>query len=225
MKLQLRSLALVSLLCLPFRPILAAEANHNFARWEKEIAAYERNDATNPSPKEASVFIGSSTIARWKTLGNDFAGVPVVNRGFGGSEIVDSTHFAPRLIFPHAPRQVFLRAGGNDLWAGKSVSQVFADFKEFAETVHRQLPRTEIIYISLSPSVARWKQHEQEKQLNTLVANYLAGKTWLKYLETYDLPLGSDGQPRKELFVKDGLHFNADGYKLLAEKVRPLLAR
>ncbi len=225
MKLQLRSLALVSLLCLPFRPILAAEANHNFARWEKEIAAYERNDATNPPPKEASVFIGSSTIARWKTLGNDFAGVPVVNRGFGGSEIVDSTHFAPRLIFPHAPRQVFLRAGGNDLWAGKSVSQVFADFKEFAETVHRQLPRTEIIYISLSPSVARWKQHEQEKQLNTLVANYLAGKTWLKYLETYDLPLGSDGQPRKELFVKDGLHFNADGYKLLAEKVRPLLAR
>ncbi len=225
MKLHLRSLALVSLLCLPFRPILAAEANHNFARWEKEIAAYERNDATNPPPKEASVFIGSSTIARWKTLGNDFAGVPVVNRGFGGSEIVDSTHFAPRLIFPHAPRQVFLRAGGNDLWAGKSVAQVFADFQEFAETVHRQLPRTEIIYISLSPSVARWKQHEQEKQLNTLVANYLAGKTWLKYLETYDLPLGSDGQPRKELFVKDGLHFNADGYKLLAEKVRPLLAR
>ena len=31
--------------------------------------------------------------------------------------------------------------------------------------------------------------------------------------------------PGKELFVKDGLHFNADGYKLLAEKVRPLLAR
>ena len=47
----------------------------------------------------------------------------------------------------------------------------------------------------------------------------------LKYIETYDLPLGADGQPRRELFVKDGLHFNADGYKLLAERIRPLFAK
>jgi lysophospholipase L1-like esterase len=33
--------------------------------------------------------------------------------------------------------------------------------------------------------------------------------------------LGSDGQPRPELFIADQLHFNAEGYKLLAAKVRP----
>ena len=105
-----------------------AETNtvHNFARWEKEIANYERHDATNPPPNGAYVFIGSSTIARWKTLAQDLPGLPVVNRGFGGSEIVDSTHFAPRVIFPYAPKVVVLRAGGNDLSAGKSVAQVFA---------------------------------------------------------------------------------------------------
>ncbi|MDD5139885.1 MAG: GDSL-type esterase/lipase family protein [Verrucomicrobiales bacterium] len=202
-----------------------AETNHNFARWEKDIAAFERMDITNPPPKNAVEFIGSSTIVRWKTLTEDFPGQPVFNRGFGGSEIVDSTHFAPRVIFPYAPRMIVFRAGGNDLWAGKSPEQVFADFKEFTATVHAKLPETEIVFISWNPTPARWKQHEQEKELNRLVADFACQTPHLKYIEAYDLSLGADGQPRPELFVADKLHFNADGYKLLAERVRPIFSK
>jgi lysophospholipase L1-like esterase len=36
---------------------------------------------------------------------------------------------------------------------------------------------------------------------------------------------GTDNKPRSELFLKDQLHFNADGYKLLADRVRPDLER
>ena len=204
-----------------------AETNavHNFARWEKEIAAFERTDATNPPPKGAYVFIGSSTIARWKTLVQDLPGLPVVNRGFGGSEIVDSTHFAPRVIFPCAPKVVVLRAGGNDLFAGKSVEQVFADYQEFVAVVHAKLPETKIIFLSLSPSLARWTQHEKEKAVNALIADFTKDKSFLQYIDTYDVPLRADGTPRVELFVADKLHFNADGYKLFAERVRPLLPK
>ncbi len=224
MKIFLR-LAVVFACCLAACGALADGTNHNFARWEKDIAAFERVDATNPPPKDSIVFIGSSTIARWKTFAQDFPGLPVVNRGFGGSEIVDSTHFAARVVFPYQPKMIFLRAGGNDLWAGKSAEQVFADFKEFAETVHAKLPETKIIFISLSPSLARWSQHEKEKRVNTFVADYIAGKPYLQYIETYDLPLGADGLPRSELFVADKLHFNAEGYKLLAARVRPFVAK
>jgi lysophospholipase L1-like esterase len=170
-------------------------------------------------------FVGSSMIARWKTLAQDFPGQPVFNRGFGGSEIVDSTHFAPRVIFPYAPRMIVFRAGGNDLWAGKSPEQVFADFQEFTATVHAKLPATEIVFIAWSPTPARWKQHEQEKKFNRLVEDFVRQTPHLQYLETYDLPLGSNGQPRPELFVADQLHFNADGYKLLAERVRPVVSK
>jgi hypothetical protein len=215
----------VAILFLLSRPATGAETNHNFAKWEKDIAAFEKSDLTNPPPADAVEFIGSSTIARWKTLAQDFAGVPVFNRGFGGSEIVDSTHFAPRVIFPCAPRMIVLRAGGNDLWAGKTPEQVFADFKEFTAVVHAKLPETEIVFLSLSPSLARWKQHEQEKEVNRLAEDFARRAPHVKYLETYDLPLGADGQPRAELFVADKLHFNADGYKLLAERVRPIFLK
>ena len=208
-----------------WQPSIAADTNHSFAKWEHEISAYEKMDVTNPPPKGAFVFIGSSTIRFWKTLALDFAGQPVINRGFGGSAIVDSTHFAPRVIFPYEPKVVVLRAGGNDLWASNSVEKVFGDFKDFAETVHAKLPDAKIVFLSLSPSLARWSQHEKEKAVNTLIADYTRGKTFLQYIETYDVPLGADGKPREELFVADKLHFNAQGYELLAARVRPLLIK
>jgi lysophospholipase L1-like esterase len=192
-------------------------------RFEKEIAAYEAQDRENPPPNGQILFTGASTIRRWTTLAQDFPEHKVMNRGFGGSQIADATHFAERIIFPYQPRAIFIRSGGNDLNAGKSVEQVFDDYKAFVEKVHGKLPNTTIYFISASPSIARWKQHEQEKELNDLVKKYRAEKPNLKYVETYDMVLGADGQPRADLFVEDKLHFNAEGNQLLAERVRPHL--
>ncbi len=198
----------------------AQEAHHDFARWENEIQAFERSDATNPPPKGGCVFIGSSTVRMWTSVAQDFPDQKVINRGFGGSQIVDSTHFADRVIVPYEPRLVFLRAGGNDLAAGKSVEEVFGDFKDFAATIHAKLPAADIVYIAQSPSIARWKQHEKEKALNELAKGYTKTQPWLHYIESYPIVFGPDGKPRPELFIADGLHFNAAGYKLLAEQVR-----
>ena len=35
--------------------------------------------------------------------------------------------------------------------------------------------------------------------------------------------LGSDGKPRADLLLPDGLHMNAEGYKLVSELLRPYL--
>jgi lysophospholipase L1-like esterase len=207
------------------RHTASAQPGHDFTRWEKDIAAYEAQDRTSPPPQGSVLFIGSSTIRRWATLREDFPGRQVINRGFGGSQIVDAAHFADRIIVPYKPRMVVLRAGGNDLNAGKSPEQVFADFKEFVSKIHARLPETEIAYIALSPSIARWKQADKEKALNSMVKDFITGQPRLTYIETYDMVLGADGQPRAELFVADKLHFNAEGYKLLVERVRPYVSK
>jgi lysophospholipase L1-like esterase len=205
-------------------PVAPAPA-HDFARWEKDVAAFEASDRTAPPPKNALLFIGSSTIVRWKTLQQDYPGQPIINRGFGGNEIADSTHFAERMIFPYQPRMIFLRAGGNDIHNGKTPEQVFADFKQFVATVHARLPRTEIVYISLSPSIARWDERDAGKKLNTLIADFVKHTPRLKYIETTDLVLDAKGEPRPELFVEDKLHFSPEGYKLLTERIRPFIPK
>jgi lysophospholipase L1-like esterase len=187
-------------------------------------AAFEAADRKNPPPKNALLFVGSSTIVRWKTLQQDFPNQPIINRGFGGNQIVDSTHFADRMIVPYQPRTIFLRAGGNDIHSGKTAEQVFEDFKGFVATVHGKLPKTEIVFIGLSPSIDRWNERAATVRLNSLIADYVKRTPRLAYIDAYDISLDAKGEPRPELFVEDKLHFSAEGYKLLTERVRPYIS-
>ncbi|MGC3956843.1 MAG: GDSL-type esterase/lipase family protein [Verrucomicrobiota bacterium] len=198
---------------------------HDYAKWEKEITAMVASEKTNPPPPNAVLFLGSSTIRLWKTLAQDFPGTPLINRGFGGSEIADSTHYAERLVFPYAPKQIIFRAGGNDLQNSKSAEQVCADFKAFVTTVHSRLPATEIVFMSWNYSPSRWSSAPRERALNELIAAYAQTQPKVKYLDVSDISLDANGQPRADLFVNDRLHFNTEGYRLLAERVRPILMK
>lgn len=208
-----------------FRTASAAETNHNFAKWEKEIAAYEASDRTNPPPKHCLLFTGSSTIRRWTTLAQDYPNQPVINRGVGGSEVVDITHFADRIVFPYEPKMIFFRCGGNDIFAGKSPEETFADFKEFVGLVHSKLPGTEIVFISQNPTNARLSQNDKEQAYNKMVKEFVKQTPHMQYCEMTDLVLDKDGKVRSELFVADKLHFNEAGNKLMAERVRPFLPK
>ena len=208
----------------PATKVAEAKAR-DFDMWEKEISAYEKADREKMPAKGGILFIGSSTVRMWKTLDQDFPGHNVINRGFGGSQIVDSTHFAERVIFPYEPKMVFLRAGGNDIRAGKSAAQVFEDYKAFVAKIHARLPETQIAYIALCPAPSRWTDRDANKALNESVKDYSKTRPYLRYVETYDMSLTPDGQAREELFLPDRLHFNAEGYKLLADRVRPFLPK
>ncbi len=201
----------------------AASTPRDFGRWEKAIAAFEASDRSNPPPKGAALFIGSSTVRLWSTLAADFPDHDVINRGFGGTHIVDATHFADRILIPYAPRVVFLRSGGNDLHAGKSPEQVFRDFKDFVAAIHAKLPTTEIVFIGLCPVPARWDEADATRELNERVEQYARRTARIRYIDCWSMSLDADGEARMELFRKDRLHFNDEGYRLLVEKVRPYM--
>jgi lysophospholipase L1-like esterase len=216
-------LLLLSLVCSPGWRAQAAETADTAGKWEKEIAAFEQKDRESPPPKGCVVFVGSSSIRMWKTLKEDFPNHHVLNRGFGGSELKDSVHFADRIVLPYEPAMVVVYAGGNDIHNGKSPEQVFEAFKAFEEKVHAKLPQTEIAYISIAGNPARWAEVEKVKAANELIAAYVSSKPHLKFINVFPRMLGADSLPRPEIFLADNLHMNAEGYKLWTEVVRPFL--
>lgn len=194
-----------------------------FAKWESAIAAFELQDKTNRPAKGGILFIGSSIIRLWKSLTADFPDQSVINRGFGGSQMIDSVHFANRIVFPYEPRLIVIYAGGNDINAKKSPAQVFEDFKKFVNSVRAKSPKSRIAYITIAPNPARWTQIEQVRAANKLIADYIKTNPNLVYIDVHSQMLGADGLPLPEIFVADRLHMNEQGYAIWKRVVGPHL--
>ncbi len=193
-------------------------------RWEKDIEAFEAADKKSPPPQGAVLFIGSSSIRLWTTLAQDFPDTKTINRGFGGSELIDSVYFADRIVIPYKPRLIVLFAGTNDIAGGKKPEQVAADFQAFVKKVSAALPDTRIAFLSISPAPIRWSQADKQKEANRLIRKFIeANNKKLDYIDLWDQFLGPDGKPREDLFRADRLHNNTAGYKIRADVVRPYL--
>ncbi|MEA3211349.1 MAG: hypothetical protein QOE70_4406 [Chthoniobacter sp.] len=195
----------------------------NFAKWEKEIAAFESADRENPPPQHATVFVGSSSIRLWSTLEQDFPEHRVINRGFGGSELGDSAHFADRIVLPYHPRCVVVYAGGNDINNGRTPEEVFQRFQDLVTKVRAGLPEADIAFISIAGNPARWAQVEKVKKANALIEAFIKDQAHLKFINVFPAMLGDDGLPLPGIFRADRLHMNAEGYQIWTRLVRPFL--
>jgi lysophospholipase L1-like esterase len=193
------------------------------ARWEADIRAFEEADRTSPPPRDAILFIGSSSIRLWKTLASDFPARRVINRGFGGSQLSDAVHYFDRIVRPYRPRQIVIYAGSNDIAAGESAEQVAADFRQFVSLVQRALPETRVAFIAIAPNEARWNLMPAFTRANELVRQSIRTNPRLAYIDVVPHMLDDDGRPKPELYVDDRLHMNANGYALWTTLVRPYL--
>lgn len=217
--LLLVALALIGCAGVPQAPA-AAPAPVAFAA---DIAAFEAADRLDPPAPGGVVFVGSSTIRLWPRLGDDFPGVQVLQRGFGGSQLSDVVRYAPRIVLPYRPRLIVLYAGDNDLWEGKSPDSVFRDYQAFVALVRRALPETRIAYVSIKPSGSRWAIADKMRAANAMIREHASGDPRLSYVDVFTPMLDSTGNPREDLFVADRLHLSEKGYALWSELLRPIV--
>jgi lysophospholipase L1-like esterase len=217
-------LALFGLLAVPGVLSRQLLAQNNQDRWEPAIQKFEEADKLSPPPQNAIVFIGASSIVRWN-LKESFPelGSQAINRGFGGSLAADSTRYADRIVIPYKPRMVVFYAGDNDVEANHTPQQIADDFAAFEHKVHAALPTTQIVFISIKPSIRRFPWIEQIKGANALVKQYCATHPNLTFVDIVPQMLGADGKPIKELLVEDGLHMTPAGYKIWNDALRPIL--
>jgi lysophospholipase L1-like esterase len=201
------------------------------AKWEKDINEIEAR--TNPSiGKRAVIFIGSSSIYKWKSLERDMSPLPALNHGFGGSRIQDATYFVPRLVTKYDPSLVVLYAGDNDIFFrdlfGKkpdTAMRCLEDFKAFTAAVHKDLPAMRIYFVSIKPSPSRMKYWPQMKETNKLIREYCATDERLAYIDVAGSMLSNDGKPIVKYFIEDNLHLSDAGYALWTSLIKPVLVR
>jgi len=201
--------------------LCAAEA----APFESDIAAFEAADRARAPAPGAVLFVGSSSIRFWETLARDFPGVPTLNRGFGGSSVADCARYADRIVVPYRPRLVVFYAGDNDVAAGRTPELILSDFEDFVAKVRAAQPDVPILFLSIKPSLARWKLADEIRRTNRLIREYTKNARGIGYVDVFAPMLGADGLPRQELFRVDGLHMTPKGYALWTRLVAPEIRR
>lgn len=197
--------------------------NPDFDRWESKIQEFETWDSRRLPPKNHILFAGASSIVMWK-LNDWYPEWRPINRGFGGSFMAETTHFADRTILKHEPKVVVLYSGENDIARGSSPETLLEEFKKFVKTIHDPLPETTIVFLAIKPTEVRWRVIEEIRESNALIKEYCEANDHLEFIDTHTPILGEDGRPRKELF-QDAVHLNEDGYALWDAELRPVLER
>jgi lysophospholipase L1-like esterase len=200
--------------------VAAQAADPDPARFAEAISRFQRWDEQNAWPDRGVVFVGSSSIVYWPTR-ERFPGIPVINRGFGGSHISDVNHFVEETVLRYSPELVVFYAGNNDIEAGKSPAQVLEDYRTFTERTLAAEPGVEILFVSIHPSIRRWERWPAMREANGLVRSLSDGHPSLHYVDISEPMLGEDGSPRPELFVADNLHLSPAGYDVWT----PIVAR
>jgi len=201
------------------------EAKDDPRRFIKDFEKFAQLDKDNPpTAKNIILFTGSSTIRRWTTLPRDFLGIPVLNRGFGGSQLNQVLHHFDDLFPLYKPTTIVLYCGENDLWYGKSVNNVLGDFNSLVTRIRKALPKTNLIYLSCKPSPKRMSKWKTYERFNAQAEKICKQDPLLTFVDTSAILLGPDGKPAAGIWDKDELHLNQAGYDRLTKLLVPLLS-
>jgi len=192
-----------------------------------DIQQFRKQDSVQPPPSNAILFVGSSSFTRWTDVQNYFPGYTIINRGFGGSTLVDVLHYEEDVIFKYNPKQILIYCGENDFASSDTITPttVFNRFKTLFSEIRTVYPKVPIAYISMKPSPSRWNLRDKFMTGNHLIEDYLKKQKNAQFISVWKPMLGSDGKPKKELFVEDNLHMNAQGYAIWQKIIQPTLVK
>lgn len=191
-------------------PVLvwAPELSAQNGTFEPEIHAFELADRLHPPAAGGVVFVGSSSIKNWTNVAADFPGVPVLNRGFGGSTLADVVQYMDRIVLRYRPRLVVLYAGDNDLAMGR---------------LRAKQPCTRLVFISIKPSPSRRTLMPAAREANRRIRAETARDSLQTFVDVFSPMLGPQEQPRPELYLADSLHMTRTGYLLWRRLLTPVV--
>jgi lysophospholipase L1-like esterase len=196
--------------------------------FKQEVEQFKKSDSIVMPPKGQIVFAGSSSFTKWKDVAMYFPGYPIINRGFGGSTLVDLIYFVEDAIIKYQPKQVFIYCGENDMADVDTVSPatVLERFKTLHSILLNKLPKsTKIVFVSIKPSIARWHLESKFIEANKLIKAYISTQKNCQFLDIHNSMLDENKEVLKDIFIADKLHMNAKGYQIWQKQFAPILMK
>ncbi|HEY0940185.1 MAG TPA: GDSL-type esterase/lipase family protein [Steroidobacter sp.] len=175
----------------------------------------------------AIVFAGDSLTGTWKTLGADFPGTLVANRGIGGDVSRGLLFRFREDVLDLNPKAIVVLIGINDLTARQLASATLENIRSMLalrDEQHAQVP----VFLCTVPPSAQPNAPVDEQQRRTLndgvrqIAKETKGVT---LVDLYAATATEDGTPDPRYFNNDLLHLSAAGHARWKEVLQPALQK
>jgi lysophospholipase L1-like esterase len=169
-------------------------------------------------------FVGSSSVHRWTSLNRDMAPWIAHNRGINSATYAD---ILPR--FAHIdpaqgrPRAIILYAGENDIATGVPVRTVIRQLAAFLDLRRQKFGDLPVLILSMKPSPGRAANLPDQRLFNA-AAQRLIPHMPASFYADITTPLIKNGQ-LGDNYQPDGVHMNAQGYRIWADVVRRRLTQ
>lgn len=173
------------------------------------------------------VFAGDSLTANWKTLGKDFSGVLVANRGIGGDVSRGLLFRFQEDVLALQPKAIVILIGINDLTARQPATATLANIRSMLEMKRVEQPDVPVVLCTVPPS-ANPKAPIDERQrrfLNQGLRELAKENQRVSLVDLYAATVTTDGTPDLRYFQSDQLHFSAAGQERWKEVLAPALRK
>lgn len=179
-------------------------------------------DTYKPRKDKGKVILaGSSYMERWENAGDALEPYEILNMGIGGSKVDDWLRLYKKLIVPYKPKAIVLCSGDNNMHGStgsESGNGTAGKVMRLLGQLQKELPDTEIYYVSVAPNPHRWKVWKEMQICNRRVENYCKTKKKLHFIDMAPHLL-KKGKLQGSLYCKDRLHLNKKGYKIWGEAI------
>lgn len=194
------------------------------AFWD-DIQHFKDMDTISSPPKNAILFIGSSSFTKWTDVAEYFPTKTIINRGFGGSSLLDLNYYAYDLLKPYQPKQIVIYCGENDFAANEKLTpkEAFTRYKMFFETIRNLYPKIPVDYISIKMSPSRKHLWSKFSETNAMIKKFMERKKNAEYIDITKAMQDANGNVRTDIFLQDMLHMKPEGYKIWAKEIEPYL--
>jgi hypothetical protein len=194
-------------------------------RIENAVKDFQNFDDKNTFAENAVLFVGSSSIAGWKTS-LSFPEYFVINRGIGGMNMREIIYNYDILIKKYSPSIIAIYCD-IDIEQGESPYEVITLFKKLINKIKTDLPKTSILLLSMKPvMIDDFIGKDIRKNKTTINKQFLKLSTEEEHINFVDLAspmLNPNGKLKTEIFIEDGMHLNELGYKIWNQTIRPII--
>ena len=218
MKNSLRTFKAIFCIQLLFFTANIAAQNQPF--WN-EVQAFKKQDSIAMPTHYKTLFIGSSSFTKWKTLEQDLPEYAPLNRAFGGATLLDVIRYQNDVVYKYNPERIVIYCGENDIASSDTITgkMVLDRFKLLYQPIREKFPTIEIYFISLKPSVLRWSMKDRMIDANNQIKAFCKSQKNTHFISIWDQML-VHSKPNPILFIEDKLHMNQLGYAIWMKEMR-----